>query len=414
MLTCHSNLCTHCGACEVICPAGIIKLNSNSFVPEIKDSNSCTECNLCNRVCPGIQVNFEHLARQYKIGLNGKYNPYLGNYNGIYLAKSNNQELVKQATAGGIITGLLHYCFEKGFIDGALVVRMSKCNPMYAEGYIAKSIEELAGTPQSKYQIVPLLQLIKEAKLYQKLAFVGAGCHVEALRKWGAIDPTLKKRIKYVLGIYCATGNNTIEGTQFLVNGLGMSNVKNLSYRDGDYPGGLRVDDGTKKVFLKKSQYKWFHLLFTEKRCMQCIDFTNELADVSVGDSYSLSSNRKDGKSVVILRTLIGENLFKAALSDGYIDAETVSPDAIIQSQRYQFNISKSSVPRRNQKQKSKGIIVPQFITSRMLNNRQTMREHVEEFMTFFIFNTRRFWIVIFKILPFSFFKLASNYSKRD
>jgi coenzyme F420 hydrogenase subunit beta len=413
VLICPPSLCNHCGACEVVCPVEIVKFGVDGY-PFVDDPDSCINCSLCDRVCSGTQVNFESLSSDYGLKSSAYHSPYLGYYSDLYLSHSTDDDVRRNASAGGVITGLLSHAFDSDLIDGAVVVRMSNSDPMRAEGYIATSKEELGGSLQSKYQPVSLIRLLKEAGNLNNLAFVGTGCQVESIRKLGQINPRIRSRIKYAIGIFCAYGNNHLDGTKFLVRKMGFDRINRLSYRAGDYPGNFTAEDDRKKKSLSKNDYKWFSLLFTEYRCMNCIDYTNELADISVGDSYSLSEGSSYGKSVAIVRNQIGRELISTAYSSGYISYESVDASGIVSCQRYQFNISKKAITDRVRKRSQiRKQNCPVYVSNSVVNKRQSLRERSETYITFFIFRTRNIWISFFGFMPFALFKWASRLSKR-
>lgn len=417
MLICPANLCHHCGACKAVCPVNIIELDDKGL-PFVYDPSKCIDCFLCDRVCSGFQVNFELLASSFHIKDSEYHNPSLGYYKEMCLAYATNHEIHKNSSAGGVITALLHYAFDKNIIDGAVVVRMSNTNPIHAEGYIATSKEDLNGSQQSKYQSVSLVSLLKDAKKFKSIAFVGTGCQIEAVRKFCNLNNEIRKKLKYAVGLFCAYGNNSLDGTKFLIKKLGfreLNKVNKVCYRDGKYPGNFVVEANGKKKSLSKNDYKWFSLLFTENRCMNCIDFTNELADISVGDSYSLSRDNVYGKSIIIIRNQIAKDLVNSASSDGYIISNKVEASDVIGCQRYQFNISKKVIPKRIQNNvKNRNSYYPMYISQSIKNEKLSLKEHFESIITFLMFDMRKLLILFFQIMPISVFKFFSHISKRD
>ncbi len=392
-------------------------MDSNG-IPFISNISDCIDCFFCDRVCSGIQVNFELLSQDLGIKNPKNFSPYIGYYKELHLSYARDLEIQKNSSAGGVVTTLLKYAFENNLIDGAIVVRMSNSNPIRAEGYIATSSEDLHGSSQSKYQPVSLVSLLKDISDFKSIAFVGTGCQVEAVRKFCKINSKVREKIKYTIGLFCAYGNNSLEGTKFLIRKLGfrdLDKVKKISYRNGKYPGNFVVESNKKNKSLSKNEYKWFSLLFTESRCMNCIDYTNELADISVGDSYSLSADNIYGKSIVIVRNQIGIDLLNTSIKNNHICSEPLNISDILKCQIYQFNISKNVIPKRIQKKiKSGKSICPIYVTRSTVNEKLSIKGSLESLFTFFIFYFRKCFILFFRVMPFFFFKLASRISKRD
>ena len=64
--------------------------------------------------------------------------------------------------------------------------------------------------------------------------------------------------------------------------------IKNIQYRHGEWPGNMRVEMKSGKNFqLPKFHANYlipFHMI---KRCIYCIDASNEFTDISVGDAWA-------------------------------------------------------------------------------------------------------------------------------
>ncbi|MDY6863361.1 MAG: Coenzyme F420 hydrogenase/dehydrogenase, beta subunit C-terminal domain, partial [Thermodesulfobacteriota bacterium] len=72
----------------------------------------------------------------------------------------------------------------------------------------------------------------------------------------------------------------------------------------GEYPGNFVVNgkDGSKGV-VDKFTFNYLSFFYTPFRCLSCIDLTNELADLSLGDGWrGLNRESGYGQSVVIVR----------------------------------------------------------------------------------------------------------------
>ena len=70
-------------------------------------------------------------------------------------------------------------------------------------------------------------------------------------------------------------------------------------------------------------------------RCYLCPDLTAEFADISVGDPwYREIGEEEPGRSLILIRSEKGRNIFHSAMAKGYVKAEPAMPDVIYRSQR--------------------------------------------------------------------------------
>ena len=330
-----NGLCTGCGTCVGICSKDAIRMGKSnsgaSYYPQL-DAGMCDNCGLCFRVCPGHFVDFKGL--NLDIFGNEPEDVLIGNYQGCYLGHATDDNLRYNAASGGMVTALLLFALEKGIIDGALVTRMKKDNPLEPEPFIARTKEEIIDASKSKYCPVPANIMLKEilnSENGEKFAVVGLPCHIHGVRKAELANRKLKEKIVLHVGIFCSH-SDTFWQTEFLLKKLGLKkeDIAKIDYRGEGWPGMMSVllKDG-RKVSVPYSEATslhglWLHALL---RCALCCDLTAELADVSCGDAWlpEILANEKMGKSIVIPRTKMGEALCLEAVQDRYIKIEKTS-----------------------------------------------------------------------------------------
>ncbi|MBC7108714.1 MAG: ferredoxin family protein [Methanomassiliicoccales archaeon] len=51
------DLCTGCGRCEEVCPAGVFKIVDS--ISKVKNPDECTECGSCVDECPVEAIKLE-------------------------------------------------------------------------------------------------------------------------------------------------------------------------------------------------------------------------------------------------------------------------------------------------------------------------------------------------------------------
>lgn len=234
-----------CGTCVVVCPYNAIEMNRNIdgvYLPNIDYEKCNRQCKgFCIEVCRGYSLDFNKLNRF----IFGKIREdvSLGNYNGCYIGHSSSKELRWNSSSGGIVTSLLTFALEEGIIDGALVTRMNKDNPLEPEVILARTKNQIISASKSKYCPVPVnLALEKILEENGRFAIVGLPCHIQGVRKAEMLNEKLKEKIVLHIGLFC-TSNVSFLATEFLLEKMGIrkENVAAISYRGKGWPGETSV-----------------------------------------------------------------------------------------------------------------------------------------------------------------------------
>jgi coenzyme F420 hydrogenase subunit beta len=318
----RNDLCTGCGTCVAICPNEAIKIEINekkgTYVPKINEVK-CNNCSLCYEVCPGHEVDFKELNET--IFGEEPMDIMIGNFLNCYIGHSANFNIRYNSSSGGLVTHLLIFALEEGIIDGALVTRMRKDNPLKPEPFIARTKEEIIEASGSKYCPVPANIMIKEileSREGEKFAIVGLPCHIHGVRKAEQINKGLKNKIVLHFGLFCSKCPN-FWATNYLLRNfrLNKEDILSFSYRTKGYPGSMHIQLKNGKQFHVNFWDYYdtsFGQFFTPPRCRLCIDFTCELADISFGDAFFEEAARQDkiGTGFVISRTEKGEKFLRS------------------------------------------------------------------------------------------------------
>jgi coenzyme F420 hydrogenase subunit beta len=336
-----NELCNSCGICYSVCPNEAIRFEKTAKSYHFRvDSAKCSHCGRCLNICPGVKVEFKKLNR-FVFGQTASNN-LLGNFKKCYLGYSKNKKIRFLASSGGIVTSLLIYLLEKKIVDGVLVTGMSKINPLEPEIFIAYNKKGILKAVGSKYLPVPLNIGLKEVlkTKKKKFAVVGLPCHLQGIRKVQIENRELRKKIFLCLGLFCG-GTVSFRGTEFLLKlqHLNPSEVKEIKFRGEGWPGKITIKTRNKTLFLSFTRF--FNLfnygLFVPPRCFSCIDFSNELADISFGDAWVPGIMEKDkvGTNIVISRTKKGEEILRQ--TKNFISLKEIDEKKIIKAFWWRF-----------------------------------------------------------------------------
>ena len=335
----ENGLCTGCGTCVGICPVDaigmVIEHKKGIYIPQL-DEEKCNQCGLCFEVCPGHAIDF----KQLNLEIFGKEpeDVLLGNSINCYAGHATDYDIRYNSASGGLVTALLIYALEQGMIDGALVTRMKKDNPLEPEPFIAYTREEIIEAAKSKYCPVPANIALREIlQRNGKFAVVGLPCHIQGVRKAELIDKKLKQLIVLHFGLLCS-GNRTFLATEYMLRkaGINPQEVTRFDYRGQGKPGQFvaTLRNGKRYSLPYREYYvKLMRSFFMPTRCTLCSDHGCELADISFGDiDFPEFQHDLIGISAVIDRNEIGAPFLKQAMSAGIIELSNISRDRLVES----------------------------------------------------------------------------------
>jgi len=312
-------LCCGCGNCVAACP--VMALTMREETPTM--TGICVTCEICYYQCPKVDFPYEKYE-EILFGRKRKFDELIGVVRGVYTARAINEEFRSRGTDGGFVTALLSYLLKSGVIDGAVVCGVDSKEYWKAIPILAVSDKDLIEAAGTKYTSAPMMLGLAEAvRDYGKesLAFVGTGCRIEALRKsqfevknyywWG-------KRVKVAIGLFCFESFHDRILREYLPSkGVDLSKVSKFHITKGRF---LVYSEGKVLLRLPLKEVAQYAL----SSCSTCTNVTNEYADISVGGAGS-----PDGWNTVILRSEVGEKLFKAAVEAGFIEATTISNEGM-------------------------------------------------------------------------------------
>ncbi|GGK46399.1 Coenzyme F420 hydrogenase/dehydrogenase, beta subunit C-terminal domain [Salinarimonas ramus] len=214
----------------------------------------------------------------------------------------------------GITTRIAERLLETGAVDAVLTVAPHPQDRWRPVPVLVTEPGELAACRGMRMGYAPLLSLLEPARArgFRRLAVIGIPCQVYALR---ALEAELGFERLYVVGTPCSDNTTTERFHEFLaLLDAAPETISYLEFR-ADYRVEIRHDDGRVRTvpFLKlpisKLPGDFFPLT-----CRTCVDYTNVLADITVGYMGG------EGQQWLVVRNERGEEL--VSLLDGEIRLE--------------------------------------------------------------------------------------------
>lgn len=262
----------------------------------------CTDCGLsrtvdpkrCGQACQFIQPDYPGLERRVH-GRERQHGSdaqpaqadelFFGPYQQILSARLDPPTQGAQWT--GITTRLAEVLLEQGLVDAVIAMAADPHDRWRPRPVLVTRAQDMAQCRGMRMGYAPLLSLVEPALAqgHKRLAVIGIPCQIYALR---AIQPQLEREQGleqlYVIGTPCSDNTTTENFHQFL--GLISDRPQDISYVEfrADYKVEVRTDQGDQRLIpflnlpLSTLPPDFFPLT-----CRTCVDYTNVLADITVG-----------------------------------------------------------------------------------------------------------------------------------
>ena len=273
----------------------------------------CTDCGVsrigdgkdCGKACQFIHPDYD--ALEFKT--HGRQTiPTLGEEHFFGVTQTMLRARLTPAAPGaqwsGITTTIAARLLETGAVDAVLTVAPDPTDKWKPLPVIVTDPADMAQVRGMRMGYAPTLALLEPAAAagYKRIAFIGIPCQVYALR---ALETQLGFERIYVIGTPCSDNTTTANFHTFL-NLLDPKPdaVNYLEFR-ADFKVELRFDDGRPTRLIPFLQLPISQLPddFFPLTCKTCVDYTNRLADITVGYMGG------DGDQWLIVRNTRGAEL---------------------------------------------------------------------------------------------------------
>ena len=183
----------------------------------------------------------------------------------------------------GIATRIGERLLQTGAVDAVLTMAPDPGDNWKPVPVLVTSAEAMAQCRGMRMGYAPLLALLEPARArgFKRLAVIGIPCQVYALR---ALEASLGFERLYVVGTPCSDNTTTANFHRFL--DLLSDDPDSITYLEfrADYHVELRFRDGrVKEIPFLKLPISKLPPDFFPMTCRTCVDYTNVLADITVG-----------------------------------------------------------------------------------------------------------------------------------
>lgn len=300
--------CTLCGACVAACPVHAIKIEGDKLHHD--DCSSFLDlCPICYDICPHTEPLLVE-SMKFVAGAPMQRGP-IGYYRKIMLARAVEPKLREASHGGGVVTALLTYALKNDVIDGAVTSEAEPQALLKPRSIVGLVPDDVLSAVDSKFTSSAVAKVFGSAvREYgkAKIAFVGLPHEVLAIRKLESWEHKIMESLEITIGLFCLWIFSLDRLLNFLTNRFNIE-ASEIEKIDLTETYNVYSTQGILKIPVSEIMP---HIL---NRCRTCVDFTSELADISVGGATPLTE-----WSTVIIRTKRGEDLFHDAVESGSIE----------------------------------------------------------------------------------------------
>jgi coenzyme F420 hydrogenase subunit beta len=278
----------------------------------------CTDCGIsrtsepkrCGTACQFIKPDYP--AAEQRIhgrmrDVSREDERFFGPYQAMHKAS------LKQPLAGaqwtGITTRLGEALLESGTVDAVLCMAPDPTDRWKPRPVIVTRAADMAACRGMRMGFAPLLALLEPARQagHRRIAVIGIPCQIYALR---ALEEQLGFERIYVIGTPCSDNTTTENFHHFL--GLLAKDPDTITYLEfkADYHVELRFTDGRRQnIPFLQLPLSTLSPDFFPVTCRTCVDYTNSLADITVGymggegEQWLLVRNSRGAEMLDMIRT---------------------------------------------------------------------------------------------------------------
>lgn len=248
-----------------------------------------------------------------------------------YYGHSNDAEIRRLASSGGILTELARYLLRKQIADEVLTVEVPEGEGTTTQPTRLRLPDDTRRCMGSKYTasktLYGFLGTMEPGKRY---AVIGRPCEIRTLRAY--LDTSdLGCKVIY-LSFFCG-GTPSKQANCRLLEAMEVNEeeIESFSYRGDGWPGKTRAKTKSGRQVEMDYETSWGQILGRDIQpiCRYCWEGTGEAADIACGDGWYLYDGKpsfedRPGRNVILARSIEGKRLLEEMENEGIISLETI------------------------------------------------------------------------------------------
>lgn len=313
----ENNMCTGCGLCSS--SPEMMKMDVNGFLRPLQPIDDAISINHCPSIsiCQSSVENYDPM-----------WGPVIESFTGF----SGDDRIRRKGSSGGVLTSILSFVLTKGLVDQVIQIGISEDDPIKNAVKLISEPADLINNAGSRYAPSAPLAIIRSLlNNGKKYAVVAKPCDIAALRSLINSSEPYRKQFPVLLSFMCA-GVPSEQATEDVLETLKVDRHELVSfrYRGNGWPGLTTAIDKNGTSASMSYNDSWGNILNRklQSRCKVCADGTGELADIVCADAWHESENgypsfvERDGRSLILVRTQLGKEILKGAVTDGIVRIE--------------------------------------------------------------------------------------------
>ena len=323
------DMCLGCGLCTLANNVIMVQRHGR-YLPSVLVDNEIIE-----NSCPARGYNIKEEG--HKLFGNVNYRYEIGYYRRLCLAHSTDNEILENASSGGVMTQIAHYLLSNKLVDGVISNKfVYNENVVRTETFIAYSLEQLLEGQGSKYCPTSTLSILTKLEKGKKYLLIGTPCQIAGFRKYAAQRPEINQQIPYTIANFCGGYRDFRELDYFVKDIAHIENVHSFRHRGGGQPGSMRIIGKNGEIFqYPYPKYAKLSSFVKNERCTLCMDATGELADFSCGDAWLDSRDNTAAWSIIVARSLEAEKVLDNLSKNSFLDLRAdITEEDLIYSQK--------------------------------------------------------------------------------
>ncbi len=246
----------------------------------------------------------------------------LGNYIGIYEARSKDPRVLgRKKHGGGAVTSILLYLLEYKIIDAVIVAKRKK--GLTGETILAQKPEDILEAAGTRWSIVPYTLGLKEklsSSDVKRVAFVGLPCQAQFLRQmkmFPLMESDFSRKIYLIISLFCM-GTFAVESfLNYMKSSYSIEpdTIESIEVHGENLV--IRHVKGVLEIPIKEALY------YLQHGCLTCPDYTGLFADLSAGRSP------REGYTLLITRTKHADKIVREATDKGYIELKHADDEVV-------------------------------------------------------------------------------------
>lgn len=328
-------ICAGCGLCAGVSQGSIeMTIDDKGFARPLATQPVPPESEaMISAACPGKVIE------GWTDGPDTTTHDYWGPVGEVAVAHATDDAIRFAGSSGGIVSAIAAHALETRLVEGVVHIGPDAVDPIKSCVRVSRDAASIIAAAGSRYAPSPALASIGALLVGgERLLLIGKPCDISAMRRLAKHDPRVDRTFPYMLSFFCG-GVPSELGTRAVLDRLGLAGaaLAALRYRGDGWPGQFVAKTVDGRAGMMSYAESWGAHLSSrvQYRCKICPDSVGGVADLAAADAWYGSESgypqfdEAEGRSLAIVRTAKGAELWRSAIAHGVIARSPLPIEAI-------------------------------------------------------------------------------------